>query len=233
MRWAGLAAGMRAPHLDGPGVDHFSGWGVPALRFESGDVIAFRRVTASSIGPPFATVWHRDVQGRWVIYSNVQGSRSCPRYLEPALRRVCADDVEIQWHGRFDVSVSVRTARLRLGLRLGASARTAAARVLWRLVPRPVWQRPALSAHLARLTAELLGAADVTLTGRTHSGHTWYLRPAGVWQVEAAAAVINGRDPGTLIRAGAAAADRAEPGDVPVPSQPLLVLGEVMLRPDR
>ncbi len=43
------------------GVDErFSGYGVMGLPFASGHILALRRFPASSVGPAYTSVWHRD-----------------------------------------------------------------------------------------------------------------------------------------------------------------------------
>ena len=59
-----------APLLDGAG-DRFSGYAIIGLPFQSGHVLALRRFSASSIGPGYTSVWHRDPAGFWTFYSTV------------------------------------------------------------------------------------------------------------------------------------------------------------------
>jgi len=61
---AAVNAIERDPSLpNGPG-DAFAGHGVIGLPFRSGHVLALRRFCASSLGPPYTSVWHRDPAGR-------------------------------------------------------------------------------------------------------------------------------------------------------------------------
>ena len=64
--------------LRGPG-DAFSGYAVIGLPFQSGHVLALRRFSASSLGPAYTSVWHRDPAGRWTFYSTVAPDCSCAR----------------------------------------------------------------------------------------------------------------------------------------------------------
>lgn len=56
---------IETEHAGLPGGDEerFSSWGVMGLPFRSGNILAFRRFPASSIGPGYSAVWHRDPTG--------------------------------------------------------------------------------------------------------------------------------------------------------------------------
>src|SRR5689334_16071506 len=60
------------PVLPGGGGDRFTGYAVMGLPFRSGHVLALRRFPASSIGPGYTSVWHRDPRGDWTFYSTIQ-----------------------------------------------------------------------------------------------------------------------------------------------------------------
>jgi hypothetical protein len=65
--------------------ERFTGYGVMGLPFASGHVLAMRRFPASSIGPAYTSVWHRDPAGRWDFWQNQPGDQACSRYLGSAL----------------------------------------------------------------------------------------------------------------------------------------------------
>jgi hypothetical protein len=50
--------------------ERFFGYGVIGLTFLSGHVLALRRFPASSIGPGYRSVWHRDPRGRWTFHQD-------------------------------------------------------------------------------------------------------------------------------------------------------------------
>jgi hypothetical protein len=47
--------------------ERFFGYGVMGLPFRSGHVLGLRRFPASSIGPGYRSVWHRDPNGGWTF----------------------------------------------------------------------------------------------------------------------------------------------------------------------
>jgi hypothetical protein len=218
---------------DGRG-ERFAGYGLVGLGFGEGQILAFHRYTASSIGPPFTSIWRRSEGARWTIHSNVEPGRSCPRYYGPALDGARIDDIEVAWLGPREVSVTARHARLQLALRLAASPMTVALGAVARLLPRGVWRSPRLSRSIGAGAARLLGAGRLTLSGRVPAGQRFHTRPHAVWLVEAAAAVIGGRDAGAVTEIE----DCARLGDLVIPRRGLFVFGETVFEgcagePDR
>jgi hypothetical protein len=223
-----VAARMEAHREPGAlGGERFSGYGVVGLAFTSGRILGFRRYTASSIGPPFASIWEREPHGNWIIHTNVDPKRSCARYFGAAARDMRADDIEIRWTGPRDVTVTARYARLRLAVRLAATPATAALGAAARLLPRRVWRQRGAAERLAAAAAALLDTGRVTLTGRTPSGHDYYLQPHALWRVEAAAGVLNGSDIGQMVPL----ADPAALGDFRIPGRGIFAVGDALYVP--
>ena len=54
---------------------------LPGVSFASGHVLALRCFPASSIGPGYTSLWHRDPDGRWTFYATVPPAQSCARYF--------------------------------------------------------------------------------------------------------------------------------------------------------
>ena len=69
------------------------------LPFTSGHILALRRFPASSVGPPFRSVWHRDPSGRWTFFQDVPSVQGCARYFGAAVAEVVAATIEIAWDG--------------------------------------------------------------------------------------------------------------------------------------
>jgi hypothetical protein len=49
----------------------FAGYAVIGLPFASGYVLSLRLFPASSVRPGYTSVWHRDPEGCWTLYSTV------------------------------------------------------------------------------------------------------------------------------------------------------------------
>jgi hypothetical protein len=96
-----------APLPEGPG-DRFSGYAIMALSFKSGHVLALRRFAASTIGPAYSSVWHRDPSHRWTFYATLPPDLSCARYFGGEVHRNILGPIEITWDDatRFRVVVN-------------------------------------------------------------------------------------------------------------------------------
>ena len=70
------------------------------LAFASGHYLALRDMSATSIGPAYRAVWHRDPGGRWSIFTTVAPQLSCPRYFGAAAAHIeQVQSIAVQWTG--------------------------------------------------------------------------------------------------------------------------------------
>jgi hypothetical protein len=203
--------------------ERFVGYGLMSLAFESGDVLAFRRCTASSIGPPYVSIWHREPAGRWTFHTNVDPLRSCPRFFDSGLGASHSDDIEVRWTSDRDLVVAARRARLQLALRLVATPVTALLTAGAQRVARPLWSRPAVARGLGAAAAALLDSGELALNGMTPAGYHFTARPRSLWRVAGAAAVLGGRDPGAVVPLP----ERVLLADFVLPRNALLVMGGI------
>jgi len=86
-----VAAIEASPTLPGGGEERFAGYGVMGLPFRSGHILALRCFPASSVGPPYRAVWHRDPEGRWTFFQDVPLMQGCARYFGAALAEVAGE----------------------------------------------------------------------------------------------------------------------------------------------
>ena len=152
--------------------ERFAGYGVVALPFEGGDLLAFRRFPASSIGGGYSAIWHRDRAGEWTFYVSIDPSLACPRYFGEAIDRVVVADIEVTWVGHDHLVVSAPA-------------------------PRVEWSMRIVPGRATRAVA-LLGGLISPLTGSAPNGQRFLLRPRRVWRIEASAARIEGRELGPI-----------------------------------
>jgi len=62
------------PRLPGGDDERFIGYGVMGMPFGTGDYLALRDMVATSVGPAYRAIWHRDPAGRWTIYTTAPPS---------------------------------------------------------------------------------------------------------------------------------------------------------------
>jgi hypothetical protein len=200
-----------------------AGYGLMGLMFQSGDVLAFRGFTASSIGPPYLSIWHRHPDGRWEIHTNVEPARACPRYFGPALHSYRVDEIDITWNGAAELSITAVRARLHLALRLQGTPLTRVLGAASRAAPDSLIEQ----ARFGAIAGNILGAGRMTLAGTAPAGQRFVIRPHALWRVSAAAAVIDGRDKGAV----AVPFDQASLGGFLIPRRGLFATGRVEFAP--
>src|SRR5512146_2711480 len=81
------------------GGERFAGYAVIGLPFVSGHVLGLRRFPASSLGPGYTSIWHRDPAGTWTFYSTVAPEQSCSRYFGSETEHNIHADIQIVWSG--------------------------------------------------------------------------------------------------------------------------------------
>jgi hypothetical protein len=184
-----------------PGVgERFSGYGVMGIPFASGHYLALRHFTASSIGPGYRAVWHRDPDGHWVVYADAPPEVSCARFLGSALSAAYTSQIGIEWSGprsvtveipgvltwRFEISADFAT---RMMSAIGAQLPAGACHSTWLLRPMGVAAGPVLS------------VGKVRLLGLMPNGQTFGAIPKRVWRIDQSSAEMLGENfgaPGPL-----------------------------------
>jgi hypothetical protein len=188
----------RRPGLPTGHDERFVGYGVMGVPFTSGHVLAFRRMTASSLGGPYTTVWHRDPTGRWTFFTDSEPTQSCPRFFGEALDDVVVGAIDLSWEGPFDLSLRVREAGFLWGVRLAADLKTRAMGALGRLIPASAWKSKTALSLMGTVGGPFLGLGEVALTGSSPNGQWFRAAPRLLWRVEATAAILDCQDLGEM-----------------------------------
>jgi hypothetical protein len=191
------------------------------LPFALGDILAFRRVTASSTGPPYTAVWHRDPTHRWTIYTTDPGRSGAVRYGRPT-SAVRVAEIKLLWTGNDRLAISVLQHHVEWALRFESTAVTRAFNVIAPLVPGRVASR--LLSLAGDPVVPPLNAGPRGLESRTPGGHGYRLEPRRLWLATAAAATVDGRDLGPIGSHGR----HAHPGTRVGPDHGLLLAGRVV-----
>jgi hypothetical protein len=180
-----------------PGADQerFAGYGVMGLPFASGHYLAFRHFAASSVGPGYESVWHRDPAGQWVIYSSVSPEASCGRYYGSALADARVENIAVTWTGPFTLTVEIPDV-LVWDIELGRSAATKAMTGLGAMMPSALWRNPAVLSMMSRIAGPALGVGRVRLRGTAPNGQWFRTNPRMLWTVDNSVAHIDGTDIG-------------------------------------
>jgi hypothetical protein len=191
-----IEADERLPSGSG---ERFAGYAVIGLPFRSGHVLALRRFPASSLGPGYTSIWHRDPDGKWTFYSTVAPEQSCSRYFGSQVEENIHARIGIEWSSPDTFRVVAECSRpLTWEITVTATAASRLMNLAANLVPDSWWQKQfmlRIMGHAARL---FLGTGKMNLAGRTPNGQEFIANPQQVWLVKWSRATVEGVDLGPL-----------------------------------
>ena len=169
-----------SPQLPGGVEERFAGYVVMGLPFSTGHLLAMRRFPASSVGPGYQSVWHRDPHGRWTFFQDVAPDRACTRYMGVAVDEVVAATIDIQWSAprQFSISVVGNGHRLDWSVALTSSRATRLMNAIGSVVHETWWRNQRLLALMATVAGPMLHAGKLRLTGRVPNGQRFMAIPA-------------------------------------------------------
>lgn len=177
--------------------DRFAGYAVLGLPFRSGHVLSLRRFPASSVGPGYTSVWHRNPAGRWTFYSTVAPEQGCSRYFGREIETEVVTPIHVEWLGPAQFLVVIRDAitwTVTLSQTMTSRIMNTAARSL----PEGWWRKRAVLGCMGIAARFILGTGRMNLAGRTPNGQDFVANPRQVWLVNSSQAIINGVDAGPL-----------------------------------
>jgi hypothetical protein len=200
--------------------ERFSGYGVMACPFSSGDILCHRRFPASSVGPAYTSIWHRDPEGQWRFYQDVPPLQACPRFFGSALTEASQTEVEVVWTGPRAFRIAI-AGTLDWEVSLAPSTATRVMNVMGRLMPDRLWRSPAVLGAMTAVAGPMLGAGKLAMAGRAPNGQHFVANPLLIWTIPESHATIDGRD------LGGVQALSAQPklGDFWIPRSGLFVIG--------
>ena len=205
-----------------PGTDErFVGYGVMGLPFRNGHYLALRHYVATTIGPGYRTVWHRDPGGAWSFYSGNEPEQSCPRYFadSPTTHTVHAN-IDLDWVGPYELRVTIPDV-LDWRLEFASTPATATMSAIGRRLPVSAWRSQAFLKAMEHTARPLMRTGRIGLCGSVPNGQRFGLAPQRLWAVTASSARLHGSDlgdPGPLPRQ-----DRL--GDFWLPQRGLFAVG--------
>lgn len=207
---------------DGTG-DRFRGYGIVGLPFASGHLLAFRRFPASSLGPGYSAVWHRDPAGVWTFYADVDPDISCYLYFGNEVKNAVLAPIDVRWKSPRQLRIAVQQAGLVLDVELSSTRVTRWINRISPVLPDRVWKNSVLLRWMARIVGGLLGLGVVRLSGQTSNGHAFLANPQQLWVIHRCTAWLNGHSlglPGPLPA-------QVRLGDFYLPRRGLFMLGQV------
>lgn len=204
--------------------ERFFGYGVMGLPFRSGHVLGLRRFPASSIGPGYRSVWHRDPDGRWTFYQDQPAELACTRYFGAEVDEVHEGPIEIDWTG--PRRLEVRSGDLEWATELQSTPVTRLLNTMVSILPGPAWRSPPVLALMSRVASVALRAGRVRLVGQAPNGQRFTANPLALWAAGASSATIAGTDLGEM----GPAPRQAQLGDFSLPQRGMFVIGRAVFR---
>jgi hypothetical protein len=174
------------------------GYGVIGLPFASGHYLALRDFQASSFGPAYRSVWHRDPAGAWSIYSTAPAEQSCPRYLSSALSRpTISTPIDVTWLDDHRLRVYIDDA-VDWSLEARPTLATRLMTAMSGQMPAASWTNRAVMAAMGRMAGPMLSAGRMRLSGVLPNGQEFSAAPQRIWGIADSSASIDGRDVGPI-----------------------------------
>ncbi|MFE6736477.1 hypothetical protein [Microbacterium sp. NPDC057650] len=191
---ASAAAGVTsAPHLpDGDG-ERFTGYGVLGLAFDSGQYLALRVMTATTIGPAYRAVWHRDSAGSWHMYTTAPPDLSCPRFFSAAATHERVPEIVLSWASAVRLRVQM-PGMLDWDIRLRPTPATRMMSALGTALPDAARRSDALLGVMGPMARSMMRAGRMRLVGVAPNRQRFQVVPTRVWRVDGSTAVLNGTD---------------------------------------
>ena len=180
--------------------ERVAGYGVIGLPFASGHYLALRDFVASSYGPAYRSVWHRDPTGAWSMYSTGEAGQSCPRYLSSALSRpTIVTSIDVTWLDDHRLRINIDDA-LDWTLEARPSPATRLMTAMSGRMPAAAWTNRTVLDVMGRMAGPMLSAGRMRLRGNLPNGQTFSAAPRRIWAVTDSSAVVDGQEAGPIGR---------------------------------
>lgn len=200
--------------------ERFTGYGVMGIPFASGHYLALRDMVASSIGPAYRSIWHRDPEGNWTMYVTGAPEWTCPRYFGTATAVVRVPGIDLSW--RDDSTLEVQLGdELSWRIQLASSPATRIMTAMGGALPEAGWNSKTVLTSMGPMARSMLRSGRVKLRGATPNGQDYKAAPLRIWRVVAGGAVLKGQDLGGL----APLKRQARLGDFWLPQRGLFFVG--------
>jgi hypothetical protein len=211
----------RGPELPRGAEERFAGYGVMGLPFRSGHVLGLRRFPASSVGPGYRSLWHRDPSGRWTFYQDQPAELACTRYFGAEVDQVREGPIEIDWTGPRGFAVRAGDGDLEWSMELASTPVTRALNAAASLLPERAWRSRLVLGAMSRVAGASLRAGRVRLVGLTPNGQSFLTNPLKMWVARAARARVGEADLGEM----GPAPEQALLRDFAIPQRGVFVVG--------
>ncbi len=207
--------------------ERFAGYGVMGLPFVSGHVLGMRRFPASSVGPGYTSVWHRNPAGDWTFYADAEPLQSCNRFFGSAVETFHRTSIALEWTGPRSLRIEVAAAGLVCEAGFAATPATRLMNLMGSLMPETLWRSGAVLDAMGAVAGPLLRAGRLRMRGRAPNGQSFVASPRLIWAIPEATATLAGEELGPV----GPLAEQAALGDFMIPQRGLLAFGMAFFEP--
>ena len=181
---------------DVPDHEQYRGYGVMALPFDTGHVLALR-VMPENDYVPFEAVWHRTPDGRWSMYVDAPHHEElCPRLFGPSLERFGPADISVSRPDRSTLEVRMERPRLHWTIHVRDTLFTRLVNCVLPRIPGFLFGRRPILALVRTAARTMLGLGEMDLAGELPGGQRVAVRPRRIRLVSDSRAVLEGLDLG-------------------------------------
>lgn len=212
----------RLPPGDG---ERVSGYGVMGLTFSSGHVLGLRRWTASSVGEGFASIWHRDPQGRWTFYESNSCEVASTRYFGDEVAQSHLVSILLDWGGPDRLDIRTEDGAVEWSVFIHSTPVTRLMSAAGSALPLVAWRSRPLLRGIGFVAGHALRVGKVKLTGMTSNGQFFDAIPMRLWYVSDSHAVVEGEDIGLH----GPLSEQAHMADFYFPQRGIFALGRVFV----
>jgi|SRR5215210_1964490 len=189
----------QSAELPGGDEERFAGYGAIGVPFASGDLLAMRRLPASSLGDGYTSVWHRDPQWRWTFYVDISPELACPRYFGNAISKVVVGEIRLTWSSPRDLNISIKEApRLDWRLSMTPTPATRLLNAVGSVLPDALWRKEAVLKTIEQAASRVLRTGRLRLSGRVPNHQRFIANPMVMWEVRSSTARIENQDLGAI-----------------------------------
>jgi hypothetical protein len=182
-----VQASRTHPTLPDGDDERLTGYGIMGMPFASGHYLALRDMVASSLGPAYRALWHRDPAGRWTIHTTGAPELTCPRYFGSVTATASASRIDVSWPDEHTLDVVLDDVLL-WRVELGGSPATRMMTAMGGALPAAGWNSNAVLAAMEPMARTMLRTGRVRLHGATPNGQRFKAAPLQIWRVVGGAA---------------------------------------------
>lgn len=203
-------------------MERFDGYGVMGLPFKSGHVLALRRFPASSLGPGYSSVWHRNPEGEWVFYTNISPKLSCPRFFGSSLKKAVETKIKIGWLHPLRMHVSMPAQSFNWEVEVRETGPTRLMNRMGSMLPGWAWRSPSILKLMSKMAGAMLGVGRIAMYGNTSNGQKFLANPRTIYAVRSSHAQMGAE----IFGAPAPLETQARLGDFWIPQRGILAIGQ-------